>query len=297
MSNIQVHFASSEGPSFGRLAIKVGVRNCLASAFRFISHEHGIKTSSFEPKENPFDPLPFLCENAGSCILDSGFFSVLFGTSSNIRDSRFPERWQQSLTRLILQSGWTGYVIEVDAQKLVGPEATWTLRRRLADEVPNQVINVVHLEDGQKGLDRLIEYSDYLAVSVPELRFAKKPEAAYRLASYIKNRKPSIDIHLLGCTQPSMLRQLRFCTSSDSTSWTSVGRYGNLDFYDGHRRRMAVIGRNLPTQAERFMPLVSSIISELKRKDTPAYRRYMCNYALAISLKLKEYTIAAGPQH
>ena len=34
----------------------------------------------------------------------------------------------------------------------------------------NRIINVFHKEDGKKGLERLIEFSDYIAISVPELR-------------------------------------------------------------------------------------------------------------------------------
>ena len=297
MGNLKVHFASTENSRFSRLVVGVGARYALASAFKFICSEHGIKAFRNPQQNDPFDPLPFLCNNTRSCILDSGFFSVLFGSASLIRDSRFPERWQQSLVRLVLDSGFTGNVVEVDAQKLVGPEQTWLLRRRLAEQLSNQVINVVHLEDGQKGLDRLIEYSNYLAVSVPELRFAKKPEAAYRLASYIKNKKPKIKIHLLGCTQPSMLRQLRFCTSSDSTSWTSVGRYGSIGFNDGTTDRRATLARHLPKQAEQFFEMVHKIAIETNSKPTPAFIRYMSNYALAVSLKLKEYSIHAGPQN
>ena len=54
-------------------------------------------------------------------------------------------------------------------------------------ELPdNRIINVFHIEDGMKGLDRLIEFSDYIAVSVPELRILGKKNHTVKLAHYIK---------------------------------------------------------------------------------------------------------------
>lgn len=92
----------------------------------------------------------------------------------------------------------------------------------------NRIINVFHIEDGQKGLDRMIEFSDYIAISVPELRFLKKKNHTYHLAHYIKNKKPEIDIHLLGCTELKMLKDLSFCSSADSTTWIAAKRFGYI---------------------------------------------------------------------
>ena len=99
--------------------------------------------------------------------------------------------------------------------------------------MPNRIINVFHLEDGQEGLDRMIEFSNYIAISVPELRFMNKKEYLYRLASYIKNKKPSIDIHLLGFTEKTNLEKLKFCSSCDSSSWISGVRYGEVETLAG----------------------------------------------------------------
>ncbi len=94
--------------------------------------------------------------------------------------------------------------------------------------MPNRQINVFHKEDGQKCLDRLIEFSDYIAVSVPELRVLGQKNYTEKIVHYIKNKKPSIDIHLLGCTENKLLKQLSFCTSADSTSHKAPARYGSI---------------------------------------------------------------------
>ena len=88
-----------------------------------------------------------------------------------------------------------------------------------------------------RGLDSLIDFSDYIALSIPELRIIKPKtfrEDTRYLTHYIKNRKPEIDIHLLGCTDVKMIAQNSFCTSADSTSWLSGVKYGWFD--DGNQK-------------------------------------------------------------
>ena len=75
----------------------------------------------------------------------------------------------------------------------------------------------------------MIEFSDYIAISVPELRHANKKNWVHTLACYIKEKKPSIDIHLLGCTELELLHQCRFCTSADSTTWVGGKRFGFIE--------------------------------------------------------------------
>jgi hypothetical protein len=135
----------------------------------------------------------------------------------------------------VLNENYTGTMVEVDCQKVLGVEKAWRFREKMIEKVPNRVINVFHIEDGQKGLDRLIEFSDYLAISVPELRFSGKKNHLNSIAHYIKNKKPSIDIHLLGCTEKKKLRELNFCSSADSSSWISGIRYGQIETTAGKR--------------------------------------------------------------
>lgn len=104
------------------------------------------------------------------------------------------------------------------------------MREELRDALPDrEIINVFHLEDGQDGFDNLVKFSDYIAISVPELRIAmpsKYKQATHAFARRAKQEKPNIKIHLLGCTELDMLYQNRFCTSADSSSWTTPYRFG-----------------------------------------------------------------------
>jgi hypothetical protein len=150
---------------------------------------------------------------------------------------------------------------------------------------------VFHIEDGQKGLDRLIEFSDYLAIGAPELRRVKGKdykEAVYRLASYIKNRKPDIDIHLLGCTDKSVLNKCRFCASADSTSWEEVNRYGICMGREARYLREESI--------ESAIPHIKKMLYYCHIKPTQKRVKYYGKFHIAASLHKMLYERCAGGQ-
>ena len=163
-------------------------------------------------------------------IQDSGLFTLMFGSRKGKKDEALVNRWYDGLVEFTLNHGMNCTCVEVDCQKILGVDKAWEFRERIKKDLPNnRIINVFHLEDGQKGLDRLIEFSDYIAISVPELRHANKKNYVYSLACYIKERKPNIDIHLLGCTELELLHKCRFCTSADSTTWVGGKRFGFIE--------------------------------------------------------------------
>jgi hypothetical protein len=161
----------------------------------------------------------------------------------------------------------------------------------------NRQINVFHFEDGQKGLDKLIEFSDYIAISVPELRSIGKKNYVENIAHYIKNKKPDIDIHLLGCTENKLLSSLNYCSSADSTSWQQVNRYGVLKYNDGVKTLSITNSAiNIENLLERYEEQVSVILSNWM-EVTPKRLDYYCKYALAGELLKKQYAIRAGNQN
>lgn len=165
-------------------------------------------------------------------ILDSGLFTLMFGGGKGTPQTKESlTLWQDKTFKFIRQNNFNGTLVEIDCQKVLGVEEAWYFRKRQKEMLPNRAINVFHYEDGQKGLDRLIEFSDYIAISVPEIRIIHPRtfrQDCHRLACYIKNKKPEIDIHLLGCTDKQMLRENNFCTTSDSSSWTGVYRFASI---------------------------------------------------------------------
>lgn len=232
--NIKVHFAACEVQNQYLAVEALGVRYGLYTCFPFVERVvFGKGISPIMPlrwMQNPAVDIPRnICKGMGHVIQDSGLFTLMFGSRKSKKDEALIAKWYDSLVQFTLDHGAPVTCVEVDCQKVLSVEKAWEYRERMRNDLPkNRIINVFHLEDGRKGLDRLIEFSDYIAISVPELRFAGKKEQVPALARYIKNKKPSIDIHLLGCTELALLRQCRFCTSSDSTTYVAGKRYGYL---------------------------------------------------------------------
>lgn len=233
--NIKVHWAGGEVIQQYIVAHTLGVRYSLFTAYPFVERKVFDKATSplipFKWMTEPSVQLPReLCKDNRHVIQDSGLFTLMFGARKGKKDEKLINRWYDALVEFTLDHGMNCTCVEVDCQKVLGVEKAWEFRERMKKDLPNnRIINVFHLEDGQKGLDRLIEFSEYIAISVPELRLAKKKDMVISLAKYIKKKKPSVDIHLLGCTELKILNECKFCTSADSTAWTCFKRFGFID--------------------------------------------------------------------
>ena len=225
--NVKIHFAGSEGsPIFDAALRAAGVHYRLYSCFKYIDKKQ--YSDSFILPEN--DIIKTQDREMNHVIQDSGLFTLMFGAGKDRKvDHDYLINWQDKLIKFVLQNKLKCTCVEIDCQKLLGVDEAWYFRERMKDRLPNRQINVFHYEDGKYGFDRLIDFSEYIAISVPELRIVKPKtykKDAVNLARYAKKRKPSIDIHMLGCTEYSMLPDISFCTSADSTSWLSGVKYG-----------------------------------------------------------------------
>jgi hypothetical protein len=295
MSNIKIHFAAGENLILASLLKEAGINYTLGAVYSHIINQ-------YQKSEKTFDKevINYWKKNFKGTILDSGIFTLIYGGNKTNWEEDVWDKWLETLVQFIQETGYTGYPVEVDAQKIIGAEATWRLRHKMADALPNhEVITVWHPQDGQKGLDRLIEFSDYISFSVQELRKIKgidHKQYATRMASYIKNKKPDIKIHLLACTEMQLIRDLNFCTSADSTSWLQVNKFGALKtIQQGEVKtiRKDEIIKSLPDYYER----VSSTFKEMTgREITEKTLQNNAGYLLALEELLKIYSYFAGPQ-
>ena len=295
--NLKVHFAGCENQDFAQILHECsGINYSLFTVFPFIAHKLGIKPLKMTKCTD--ESHKYLSVASKHCIMDSGLFTLMFGAHAGKRNAKEIELYYNSLVEYVLNQEVKATCVEVDCQKILGVEAAWDYRQKLKKDLPNnRQINVFHKEDGQKGLDRLIEYSDYIAISVPELRALKQKNYLNKITYYIKNKKPSIDIHLLGCTDRKILRELNFCSSADSTSWLQVHRYGILKFNDGNKTYEAK-NSNISRSSldERYLKKVKIILSKLNMEVTDKRIDYYSKYALAAELLKKQYGIYAGNQ-
>jgi hypothetical protein len=286
--NIKVHFAGSEVQNKFAATMASGVKYYLYSAYPFVERmifekpKSPVMTIYDWQKKNPFLIPQYIIENSKHCIQDSGLFTLMFGSQKGSKDAALMDKWFNSLIEFTLKYATGAICVEVDCQKVLGVEKAWEYRLKMKELIPNRIINVFHLEDKQKGLDRLIDFSEYIAISVPELRIAKTKtyrQDVHKLACYIKNKKPEIDIHLLGCTELKMLQENKFCTSCDSTSYLGPNRYGFInkhhisDIKPEKVRELvgeAVYNETLKYNSEKNTSMLLLTIYDLLNK----YRRY-----------------------
>lgn len=232
--NIKVHFAACEVQNqflaVEELGVRYGLYTCFPFVERMVFGKGNAPIMKLKWMEDAAVDIPrYIHKTMKHTIQDSGLFTLMFGARKGTKDEALINKWYDNMVQFTLNHGCNVTCVEVDCQKVLGVDKAWEFRERIRGDLPNnRIINVFHLEDGQKGLDRLIEFSDYIAISVPELRFANKKDMVPKLARYIKGKKPSIDIHLLGCTELELLKQCRFCTSSDSTTHVAGKRYGYI---------------------------------------------------------------------
>lgn len=286
--NIKVHFAGAEQTDFSYcLAKGANVNYFLFTVFGFIAHKLNIKHGGYWKGKPIFEEFNFL--NTRHSIMDSGLFTLMFGAHAGKRSEKEIDIWYNSLIEFVLENNIKSSCVEVDCQKILGIKKAWELRERMNIDLPNnRIINVFHKEDGKNGLERMIEFSNYIAISVPELRSLKQKKYTYDLAYFIKNKKPSIDIHLLGCTEKQMLKDLNFCSSSDSTSWLQINRYGNIGGY-----------KEKNINREKMKDFEEIVIDMGKRynKELNSNRlRYYSKYILSAKYNKQIYTKYAGNQ-
>ena len=224
-SNIKVHFVTSANSKRNYALRACGVNYMLFSALDYIkSGNQGARDFS-ELNELGFRHL----------IVDSGLFTLMFGSGKGgSYDREFFRDWMRRIVSFAKSNNLrNASYVECDCQKLVGPEFAWELRREMRELAPEiDFINVFHIEDGTDGFRRLVDFSDYIAISVPEWRIARTRDfrgIVHKLAVLAKRQKPNVRIHLLGCTEVKMLAENSFCTTADSSSWSSPSRYGYLD--------------------------------------------------------------------
>lgn len=215
---MKVHFAGHEDVKMAKPLKMAGVKYVLASFYQLRKFK-GEKAIEFIKCLNSYKHT----------IIDSGLFTLMFGAKSHtVLTEQSIIEWQDHYAKFVNATGYKHSIVECDVQKKIGPEFAWEMRKKFKTQVKNTIINVYHLEDGNP--DKLIEFSDYIAVSVPELRFNVSKKERDRITRYISNKATAKGkkVHLLGCTELQMLKDFQYCYSCDSTSWFSGSRFNSF---------------------------------------------------------------------
>jgi hypothetical protein len=251
---MRVHFAGSDGNDVNKSLFEVGIK------YRLNSYHYIKKQKAFDYK---------LLDQYNHSIVDSGLFSLMFGGDKDVKmtyDDFYTYMLQYS--RWLNKNNWknTSFV-ECDVQKKLGSESAWEFRREMKSIVnKGQIINVYHLED--ENPDKLIKFSDYIAISLPELRFNCTDKERWNITKYIATKATlkGKRVHLLGCTEKKYLQYFQFCFSCDSTSWLSPLRYGDIKThkYKTHIKQLENATDNNRTRKENLCALLHKMDYEIQ---------------------------------
>lgn len=233
---MKVCLAGLENDAHANIIHEQGIPNGLWSCFRLAFRRFKNARISSKIKMPIIERLHYETK-----IMDSGLFSLMFGKYRELcTNENDVLRWYDAMIETIYEHDIRSTIVECDCQKITSPQFAWKLREKMRNDLPNhEIINVFHLEDGPAGFERLIEFSDYVAISVPELRIAygkhhieKMIPLGMKVIS--KNKK----LHYLGFTSFQSIHKCRFATSCDSTSWIAAVRYPQIGWKSGLDHRL-----------------------------------------------------------
>ena len=216
---MKVHFAGHEDIRMSKPLKMAGVRYVLCSFYQIRNYKN-------ETAKKFIDVF----NSYKHSIIDSGLFTLMFGAKKDtVLTEQFIMNWQRDYALFVKDNKYKHTVVECDVQKKISSKFAWEMRRHFRSQLPNnQIINVYHLEDGNP--DMLIDYSDFIAVSIPELRFNVSRKELLQITRYISSKASSKGkkVHLLGCTDLKMMKEFQYCYSCDSTSWFSGSRFNSF---------------------------------------------------------------------
>ena len=294
--NLKFHFAGAEQLALSVVLANTNVSYCLWSCYQFIAPKIGITALPQIAGMKNYCVPKEIEKRFKHTIMDSGIFTLMYGAQAGRKDEAFLDQWYRLLVEFVLENALQSTIVEVDCQKILGVEAAWKYRERMKNDLPNnRQMNVFHFEDGIDGLKRLIDFSDYISLGISEWKnggFEDWRDAVYRTVSFIKERKPEIDIHLLGTSDWRLLKQCGFCTTADATSYLNATRYHTL------------FGRKLPHSADditdsrrsAFKHTIEELESLAGKEFTENMRYYYLKLSIAIDAYKERYQFLLGNQ-
>lgn len=144
-NNVKIHFAGSDGEENFYAALNAAdTRYRLYSCYKYIV--------SKKPDDNFKLPEGHVivdqCHTAKHVIQDSGLFTLMFGAGKGQKQtiSTLTE-WQDKLMAFVKQNHITASIVEIDCQKVLGPEEAWYFRQRMKDMMPEIDIHLLGCTD------------------------------------------------------------------------------------------------------------------------------------------------------
>mgnify|MGYP003148443241 CR=1 FL=1 len=198
-------------------------------------------------------------------IMDSGVFTMMFGRDKDKNHTyKSIKEYTDRYIRFLKSFNYSDYVVEMDVHKILGMDAVFKLRELLLKYFsPDKIIFVWHTEEGYKGLIKLAQERPYIALGLPELRKEAKrirepvKTVIRRLLHLIKtNTDKYPKVHLLGCTEPSIMSNPYYATC-DSSSWLGGIRYNQILLFDnGYLRKGSMYSKPYQEYLNKMKPKI-----------------------------------------
>lgn len=228
MRTPKVYFAGAECLPDAILMKAVGINYTLYTSACWLCDILGIHDRRKLYNGGIKETYRYLQGSFKNTILDSGIYTIHY--TKHLQKDKLIYRWYDAYVKFISDNNIYSTLVELDAQRIIGPQKTWELRKDFCNTFKDrEIMNVFHPEDGVKGLDELIEYSPYIGIAGGDRRFFKDGnyETLFKIISYIRSKKPDIKIHMLGVTTKEALRR-HIPDTCDSTSWNTTAKYRSL---------------------------------------------------------------------
>lgn len=184
--------------------------------------------------------MTYVQKEAKDFILDSGAFSMLNSSKGdflNILD-KYIDDYIAFINKYDIK-----YFIELDIDKLIGYEKVKEIRSKLEKETNKKCIPVWHMSRGIEEFKKLCQEYSYIALGGIAVKDIKRKDYDRLFPPLLKIAKQyNCNVHGLGFTG-SKINKFDFY-SVDSSSWTGVHRFGQIQKYDHITNSMKNIKRD-----------------------------------------------------
>jgi len=178
------------------------------------------------------DDIRWMWEKAADVMVDSGAFTVR-ERMSNAYDW---ETYIDSYAKFIVKNNIQNFY-ELDIDNIVGYDRVKEFRKQLENATGKKCIPVWHITRGKEDFLQMCDEYKYVALGGIVGNKSKDAAQAYRncFPWFINEaHKRGAKIHGLGITGMDILKKAHF-DSVDSTTWSTVWRYGRVTVFNGHK--------------------------------------------------------------
>ncbi len=169
-----------------------------------------------------------LIKNAKMFLLDSGAFTFMNSEKDKKIDwDAYIERYAKFINDNNIE-----YFFELDIDVVVGIDEVIRLRNKLEKLTNKKCIPVWHKSRGIDSWKEICKNYDYVAIGGIVVGEITKEEYKYFTPLLKIAKKYNTKVHALGFTSTKELNRYNFY-SVDSTSWSSGGRFGQVNKFTG----------------------------------------------------------------